>query len=118
MSQLRLAADENFNGHIVRAIRRRYRALDLVRVQDVLPEGTADPDVLEWAASESRAVLTHDLATMVGFAYRRLELALPMTGLIAVPMGIGIGIVLADLALVLELTSPAEIDHQVLFIPF
>jgi hypothetical protein len=40
---LRLLADENFNGDIVRALMLRRATLDIVRVQDVGLEGRDDP---------------------------------------------------------------------------
>ena len=47
---LRLLADENFNGDIVRALLLRQPDLDIVRVQDVGLAGVGDPDILAWAA--------------------------------------------------------------------
>ena len=51
---LRLAADENFNGDIVRGLLRRNPKLDIVRVQDVGLSGADDPSVLQWAADQGR----------------------------------------------------------------
>jgi hypothetical protein len=56
---LLLAADENFNGNIVRGLLRRQPALDIVRIQDVELSGAEDPVVLAWAAQEGRVLLTH-----------------------------------------------------------
>ena len=47
---LRFLADENFNNDVVRGVRRRNPAVDLVRVQDEDLSGAEDPMVLEWAA--------------------------------------------------------------------
>ena len=49
---LRLLADENFNGDIVRALLLRQPDLDIVRVQDVGLAGVGDPDILAWVARE------------------------------------------------------------------
>ena len=43
---LRFAADENFNGDIVRGLLRRNPQLDVVRVQDAGLSGADDPSVL------------------------------------------------------------------------
>ena len=43
---LRLLADENFNGDIVRALLLRQPDLNIVRVQDVGLPGVVDPDIL------------------------------------------------------------------------
>jgi predicted nuclease of predicted toxin-antitoxin system len=61
---LRLLADENFNGDIVRGLLLRQPTLDVVRVQDVGLIGTDDSEILAWAAENNRIVLTHDRATM------------------------------------------------------
>jgi len=69
---LRLLADENFNGDIVRALLLRQPDLNIVRVQDVGLAGVVDPDILAWAATNDRIVLTHDRATLRDYAYERL----------------------------------------------
>jgi predicted nuclease of predicted toxin-antitoxin system len=56
---LRLAADENFRSAIVRGLRRRNPAIDIVRVQDAGLMSAEDPTVLEWAAQANRVLLTH-----------------------------------------------------------
>ena len=53
---LRFAADENFNGDIVRGLLRRNPKLDIVRVQDVGLSGADDPSVLQWAADQGRII--------------------------------------------------------------
>ena len=66
---LRFAADENFNGDIVRGLLRRNPKLDIVRVQDVGLSGADDPSVLEWAAELRRIVVTHDISTLAKHAF-------------------------------------------------
>lgn len=78
---LRLASDADVHGEIIRGLRRRIPEIDLVRVQDCLPEGTSDPEVLSWAAAENRILITNDRNTMVGFAYERAETGKTMPGL-------------------------------------
>jgi hypothetical protein len=43
---LPLLTDENFNGDIVRGLRRRRPEIDLLRVQDVGLSGALDPPIL------------------------------------------------------------------------
>ncbi len=66
-------ADEDLNNRIVRGIRRRSNEINILRVHEVGLLGAHDTVVLEWAASEQRIVLTHDTATMIGFAYARIR---------------------------------------------
>lgn len=77
---LRYAADENFNGDIVRGLLRRNPNLDIVRVQDVGLSGADDPTVLEWAASQGRLVVTHDVSTLSKHAFDRVASNRPMPG--------------------------------------
>jgi hypothetical protein len=72
---LQVVADENFKEQIVNGLRRRLRDLDITTAQDAGLRGSPDPEVLEWAAGESRVVLTHDTRTMKGFAYARVARA-------------------------------------------
>jgi predicted nuclease of predicted toxin-antitoxin system len=60
----RLLADENLNNNIFRALLRQKPDLDIVRVQDVNLSGADDPTILEWAAQQGRALLTHDASTL------------------------------------------------------
>ena len=98
---LRLAADETFNGDIVRAVLRRKPEVDIVRVQDVGLSGADDPAVLEWAAREGRVLLTHDVRTMTRHAYER------------VPVGSAI----EDVLLLAELSLEGEWEGQVRYLP-
>ncbi len=116
---LRLASDADVHGEIVRGLRRRLPELDLVRVQDALPEGTPDPEVLAWAAAENRVLITNDRNTMVGFAYQRVATGGLVAGLIATTNEQSIGSAIDDILLIAEYMSEAEItDQVVVFLPF
>ena len=88
-----------------------------MRAIDVGLSGVDDPGVLAWAAREGRLVLTHDVATMVGFAYDRVNGGLPMPGLIELPPGVSIASALLDIGLLLAASRPHEWDGQVLYFP-
>lgn len=79
---LRLASDADVHNGILRGLRRQTPEIDLLRVQDALPEGTADPVILAWAAAEDRVLITNDRETMIGFAYERLAAGEPLPGVI------------------------------------
>lgn len=115
---MRLLADENFNGAIVRGLIRRLPDVDLVRVQDVGLIHADDPTILEWAASEGRILLTHDVATVTRYAYDRVELGLSMPGVVEVIAAASIGQVIDDLELLILCSQSDEYEGQVLYIPF
>lgn len=112
-----LLSDEDFNNRIVRGLLRRFPSLDLVRVQDVGLAGKHDTKVLEWAAREERLVLTHDFATMLDFAYNRIERGLPMPGIIALTQDFPIGEAIEELIVLIEYSLENEWENQVVFIP-
>jgi hypothetical protein len=114
---LRFLADENLNNNIVRALRLRERAPDVVRVQDVGLIGQDDPTVLEWAARERRLVVTHDVSTMTRFAYERIAASKSMPGLIEVVVGAQVGVVIDDLLLLAEASDEGEWEGQILYLP-
>lgn len=113
----RLAADHNFDGRIVAGLLRRKPDLALVRIRDVGLATAPDPIVLEWAASEDRVLLTHDRATLLGFAYERVARGEPMSGVVAVGEQYPIGRAINELLLLLECTFDHEWAGQVFFVP-
>lgn len=114
---LRFAADENFNGKIVRGLFRVVPDLDLVRIQDTSIAGSSDDEVLAWAAREDRVLLTHDVGTMGKAAWERVRAGLPMNGVVEVDSDQPIGAVITELQLLALAGSPEDLDRQVLFLP-
>lgn len=116
---LRLASDADVHGEIIRGLRRRLPEADLVRVQDVLPEGTLDPEVLAWAAAENRILITNDRNTMIGFAYERITAGEAVPGLIVTTNDQSIGSAIDEILLIAEYMPEEEIRGQVVvFLPF
>jgi len=115
---LRLASDADVHGHLIRGIRRRVPEIDLVRVQDALPEGIADPKVLAWAVDEGRVLITNDRATMIGYAVQRISAGEPMAGLIVTTSRQSLGSAIEDILLLTECLSEDEIrQHAVVYLP-
>jgi predicted nuclease of predicted toxin-antitoxin system len=114
---LRFAADENFNGDIVRGLVRRNPKLDIVRVQDVGLSGANDPSVLEWAAEQGRIVITHDISTLAKHALDRVAAGQPMPGIFEVRSVAPIGQTIDDLILLAECSHDGEWEGQVRFLP-
>src|SRR5262249_32739631 len=112
----RLASDEDFDGDVIRGLRRRLPGLDLVRVRDAGLSGALDADVLEWAARENRVLLTHDFDTLIGHAWDRVRAGLPMPGVVAVLQGMPSGRVSGELELFAGASEEGEWANQVLFV--
>ncbi|MBD2578019.1 DUF5615 family PIN-like protein [Oscillatoria sp. FACHB-1406] len=114
---IRFLADENFNNQIVRGILRQNPNIDIVRLQDVGLSGVDDPTVLSWAAQEGRIVLTNDVATMVSFAYDRIQAGLPMPGLFEISRRVPVGLAIEEILLIFECSFEGEWEGKVIFLP-
>jgi len=114
---LRFAADENFNNDIVRGVRRRNSAVDIVLVQDVELSKADDLTVLEWAAREGRVLLTHDVSTMTRYAYEQVRNGQPMPGVFEVSRKVPIGVAIEEILLLAECSWEGEWEGQVRYLP-
>jgi hypothetical protein len=114
---LRLLSDENFNGNIVRGLLRQHPELDLVRVQDVALAQTPDADILEWAGSQGRVLLSHDVSTVPPIAYQRVADGKSMPGVFIVPDRMPIGHAIDEILFLALDVEPTEWADQVLFLP-
>ncbi|MBX9582509.1 MAG: DUF5615 family PIN-like protein [Gemmataceae bacterium] len=114
---IRFLADENFNRAIVRGLLRRNPAIDLVTAQGAGLRGMDDPGLLDWAAAAGRAVLSHDVSTLVGFAYDRVRAGLPMPGVFEAARSMSHGAVIEELLIIAECSQPGEWEGQVRYLP-
>jgi hypothetical protein len=113
----RLLFDENFNHRIVHGLQLRLPDLDFVIAQEIELKGAKDPELLEWAASENRIVVTHDVDTLLKFAYERIVGGQLMPGVIAVPQNLHIGQAIEDLVTAIECSEASELENSVLHLP-
>jgi Domain of unknown function (DUF5615) len=115
---LALVADENFNNDILRGVRRRNLAVDIVRVQDVGLSGADDPTVLKWSAQAGRALLTHDVTTMTRHAYDRVREGKPMPGVFEVGRHVPMALAIEHIEMLAECSIEGEWEGQVRYLPF
>jgi hypothetical protein len=114
---LRLASDADVGGAIIRGLRRREPAIDLLRSQDFLPKGTPDPEVLQWAARDGRVLVSNDRKTMIGFAYARIAAGEPLPGVIITTNKQPIGAAIAEILIIAVCMAEDEMRDQVVFLP-
>jgi len=114
---LRLLTDENVNNHILRGLTRRAPQLDVLSVRDVGLMSQPDGLILDWAAREMRAILTHDISTMVPDAEELVAEGQPMAGVIFVPDRLAIGRAISDLELVVQCYSQSEMINRTVRLP-
>jgi hypothetical protein len=114
---MRLLADENFHGDVLRGLLRIEPKLDILRVQDTDYYQASDPVVLEWAAKEGRVMLTHDVHTMTKHAYDRIRAGLPMPGVIEVREDLPIGQAIEEILVTVLASKPGELANRITYIP-
>jgi predicted nuclease of predicted toxin-antitoxin system len=109
--------DEDFDRDIVIGVLRRLPTVDVIRVQDVGLAGADDPQVLEWAASNGRIVLTHDVNTMIACAKARLRAGQPLPGVPVVRQALPIAVAIEELLTIALCSAAEEWDTQIRFLP-
>ncbi len=114
---LQLAADENFNGDIVRGLLLRRRDVDLVRVQDFGLAGADDAEILAWAAENDFILLTHDRATMPDAAYQRVVDGLSMPGVFILDDRFPVGAAVNEIIFILDCSEPIDWKNTVVYLP-
>ena len=114
---LKFATDENFNQKILRGLKRRNPAVDVIRIQDHGLKGADDASVLSWAAKEGQVILTHDASTMTRYAYERLRSDLPMPGVVEVGRHVPLGQAIEDILLLWECSLEGEWEGQIIYLP-
>lgn len=114
---IRYLADENFDHRTIAGLLRRDPDLDIVSVQEVGLRQADDPDVLEWAAQAGRIVVTHDVSTMLDFAYERVAAGLPMPGVLEIPDQTPRSVIIDDLILIAAASDPDEWRDTVRYLP-
>jgi hypothetical protein len=97
-----LAADHNVDARIVAGLLRHMPDLDFVHIRAFGLAEASDPIVLEWAAQQGRVLLTHDRATLEGFAYERVGRGESLGGVIALAAQCPIGLAVEEVSLLIE----------------
>ncbi len=93
---IKILADQNFNGRILRGLKARIPELDVVETKIFGLEAFTDHQLLDWAADQDRIILTHDERTFHIFAYEKMTKGEKMSGVIVVPDQTPIGRAIDD----------------------
>jgi hypothetical protein len=110
-------ADHNFNGQIVKGLLQRTAGAQILQARDAGLSRTPDPALLEWAAANGCLVLTHDVNTLVGYAYERVAAGQSAPGVFVVPQTLAVGRAIENLVLVVECSEQEEWQGLVHYLP-
>ncbi len=115
---IKILADQNFNGKILRGLKLRIPELDCLATYEIGLQKYTDPKLLEWAANENRVILTHDAKTFPVFAYEKMSKGEKMSGVIVVSDQTPIGRAIEDLELIILGKFENEWESTITRIPF
>ena len=114
--KIRFLADYDFNAEIVDGLLRRESSIDIKTGFDAGLQGVPDPDVLEKAAEEGRALLTHDHRTMprhfADFISKRQS-----PGVFIIPQRLEIAAAIDELLLIWSASESEEWVGRILYLP-
>lgn len=110
-------ADENLKRKIISGLLRRNPAVDVVRAQEAGLAGVDDRVLLEWAARNQRVLLTHDVQTLVGFAWELVRTGKPMAGVIVLGRKTRVSQAADELLMIAECSEPEEWAGLVAYLP-
>lgn len=77
-----------------------------------------DDILLQWLADQGRILLTHDVRTMTGFVFDRVNNGKPVPGVFVVHQNTPIGAAIDALEVAIVVGTPEDFANQVWFIPF
>jgi hypothetical protein len=112
-------ADEDLDNDIIRGLRSREPAIDILDVKTAGLRGTGDSELLSVAAEQDRILITHDRRTMTRHFYQRVHDGTLAPGLFILPQRQGaIGEVIESFLLVWTASQADESRNQIAYLPF
>jgi hypothetical protein len=114
---IRFLADADLNRAIVIGALEREPALDFITATEADLVGQGDPDVLEFAARESRILVSHDTSTMPVHFSDRLRSGRTSPGVFLVRQRASVGQVVEAILLVWSASAPEEWAGQIHYLP-
>ena len=114
---MRFLTDEHVSPALVRGLKRSLPETDVLELRHTDLLGATDPEVLDFAASQSRILITRDISTVPDFAFERVREARAMPGVFIWRRKASLGDVLADLVLVVQASEADEWANRVIYLP-
>ena len=114
--KVRYQADADLNEDIVTGVRRRAPEIDFQTAHEAGLDGMQDFEVLAFAASEGRILVTHDRKTMPGHFGKFIE-SRKSPGLFIIPQHAELPPVIEELILIWSASEAGEYVNSVRAIP-
>ena len=91
--------------------------MDVARAHDVGLTGVEDRIPLEWAARHNRILLTHDVQTLVGFAWESVRTGQPIAGVLVLGRKLRVSQAVEELLMIAECSEIEEWAGVVAYLP-
>jgi predicted nuclease of predicted toxin-antitoxin system len=114
---VRFLADANLNEAIVTGCRRREPGIDFLSATAAKLEGVPDPEVLAFAMSQARILVTSDLRTMPRHFAEFVQAYGECPGVFLVKQRASLAVVIEALLLVWEASDAEEWKNRIVEIP-
>ena len=115
---VRFLADEDIDPEIIKGLRPRELAVDILDVKTAGLRGTKDAALLELAAQQGRILITYDRRTMTRHFRERLDAGKPTAGLFIRPQQrSAIGEIIEWLLLVWAASQAEEWRDRIVYLP-
>jgi hypothetical protein len=114
---LRLLVDQDLDQVILRGLLLRVPNLDVITAYQVGLSDASDPDLLAWAAEQTRIVVTHDRRTMPYHAAVRITGGESVAGIIIVSRRLPVSQVIDDLEIIVSCSDMGEWQNVIKHLP-
>jgi hypothetical protein len=115
---IRFLADADLNHAIVKGVRGREPALDLMSAAEAHPEGLSDLEVIVFAASQGRILISHDTSTLPTHFIGHLRTGGSSPGVFLVRQRVSCGEPIEALLTIWSASNAAEWVDQIYYLPF
>jgi hypothetical protein len=113
----RVLTDNDFRQAITRGLARIVGDLDALTLREARLAEADDPDVLRFAAAQSRMLLTHDVNTMPDEVYALSAAGQPVPRVALVPQDMPVGRAVEDLAILLSVSTDQDWQQLLFWLP-
>jgi len=118
LARPRFLADEDLRFEIVLAVRRLEPTIDFATITELGRSGSTDEDVLRYALSEGRIVISHDVNSMKGLAETRIANGDGVRGVLLTAQRNPTREIAESIVLIWGASEDGEWIDRVAFIPF
>ena len=114
---LRLLIDQDLDQVILRGLLLRVPILDVITAYQAGLSEASDPDLLAWAATQKRIVVTHDRRTMPYYAANRIARGESFADIIIISRRLPLSQVINDLEIIVSCSDVNEWENVLKYLP-